>query len=128
MKIETLHAAVAVGHDRHGILLGDSLAHVKERVVEHVVRQLEHKELRGEEKIRQLQRQVDDLRAQHAALGARVSEFEMFINKLRTSLPFRLHRHVRHWLGRGGQNNGPHARVLFAADHQGDALLPAKPP
>lgn len=132
VKIEALHAAIACGRDSPGILLGNSLAHVKERVAEQVVsqgvRQLEHQQRRAEERIRELQHQVEALHAQHAALSARVSAFELFINRLRSSLPFRVHRKVHYWLSRGLRNRRPRRRRLYMAEPPGDALLPQKPP
>jgi Sulfotransferase domain len=128
MAIEALNTAVACEGDSPGILQGDSLAHVKERVAEHAFKELQEKERSAADNILQLQHQLDALRLQHAALNARVSAYEPFIHKLWRSLPFRLHRQVRRWLSPNVRRDGPHRRELFASQTQLDALLPPKPP
>jgi hypothetical protein len=128
VNIDVLNTAVTRGDDSPGILLGNSVIHLKQRVAEQMVRQLQHKERIADGRLHELEGQLEDLRAQHAALAARVSRFEPFLIKLWSSLPFRLHRKVRRWLHRSAPPQGPPRRQSFATEGPLDTVLPQKPP
>jgi hypothetical protein len=118
---------VVSGQDGPGILQGHSLAHIKERVTEQAIQRLQHKERSAEAEIRQLRRQVEEFRNQQAELSGRVADFELFMNKLRSSLPFRVHRKARHWLRPGFRSDGPHHLEVSPECRPLDTVLPQKP-
>ena len=135
LKVERLHAAVARGCDGPGIFLGDSLAHVKERVAEHVVRQLEQKERSAQQKVRQLQSQVEELQARQRGLETRQSLSETHISELHNSLVFRIQRKLDRWLHGGRKllrgilgRNATQQDARSPARARLDPVLPQKPP
>jgi len=94
VNVQGLNAAVAGGRDGPGILRGDSLAHLKERVAEHMVGQLEQKLRVAEQLTRRLAKQEEELQTRQGALEARLVESELFMSRLRNSLVFRVRRKV----------------------------------
>jgi hypothetical protein len=80
VDVDSLHAAIARDADGPGILLGESLAHLKERVTAHA--------------IHNLQQQVAKLEAHQRGLEDWLSQCDAFIGRLRNSLPFRVQRKV----------------------------------
>jgi len=128
MGPERLHEAARQGRDGPGILVGESLAHLKERVAEQTVGQLEQEV----SALHTRQQHYQNL-LQH--YEARLSQSEAFIAELRNSLTFRAQRKLRHWLSGGTAllrtalaRRPPRRAAPSAAGARLDPVLPQKPP
>jgi hypothetical protein len=135
VNVERLHAAVAGGQDCPGILLGDSLANLKERIAALVIEQLQEKQRGAEQMVGQLQEQIEELCARQRAFEAWLSKSDAFIHRLRSSLAFRAGRLLGRWFTRALAflrdvlgTSRPQRAVRVMAGTRLDPVLPQKPP
>jgi len=125
VNLERLHEIVLRGRDGPGILLADSMGHIKERVAEQVVQDLEQRLALQLSELQARQRQCDALLSQHEALIARLrsSPILRVEDKLRPWLA-----RVRTFLGRALGRLRPRDATPSVPGARLDPILPQKPP